>query len=103
MSPAAQDWGTKGAHIHVGNHEVRIFPDGNGGIGAEPIRLTNGAATADDVQQALRQIQTNPGLRADLIRQAQSAMQSMNAGEWGMATNRAAEMNFLIKALEKMG
>jgi hypothetical protein len=103
VSPSAQDWGTKGAHMHVGKHEVRLFPDGNGGIGAEPIRLRSGTATAEDAQKALDEIKGNPQLRADLIEKSRSAMNSMNSGEWGMSTNRAAEMHFLIKALEGMG
>jgi hypothetical protein len=103
VSPAYQDWGTKGAHVHIGNHEVRVYPDGSGGTGAKPITTRAGTATADDVASALNQLRGNPELRADLIRQAQSAMDSMNAGEWGMATNRAAEMHFLIQALEAMG
>jgi RHS repeat-associated protein len=102
VSPAAQDWGTKGAHVHVGNHEVRIFPDGRGGIGAEPIRLRSGSATQNDVQKALNEIHSSPQFRSALAQQARSAMDSMNRGEWGMSTNRAAEMHFLIKALEGM-
>jgi hypothetical protein len=89
--------------MHVGNHEVRLFPDGRGGIGAEPIRLRSGTATPEDVQRALAEIQSNPQLRADLIDKSRSAMGSMNSGEWGMSSNRAAEMHFLIKALEGMG
>jgi hypothetical protein len=103
VSPAAQDWATKGAHVHVGNHEVRIFPDGKGGIGAEPIRLRSGTATQQDVQRAISEIRNNAALRADLIDKARSAMDSMNSGEWGMSSNRGAEMHFLIKALENMG
>ena len=103
VSPSAQDWGTKGAHVHVGNHEVRIFPDGRGGIGAEPIRLRSGVATPQDVQRAIDEIRSNPQLRADLIDKARSAMGSMNSGEWGMDRNRAAELHFLIRALEQMG
>ncbi|MER7165693.1 ricin-type beta-trefoil lectin domain protein, partial [Micromonospora sp. NPDC000207] len=103
VSVSAQDWGTKGAHVHIGNHEVRVFPDGTGGIGAEAIRLSSGTATPQDVQRALAEINRSARFRSDLIGKARSAMASMNSGEWGMNLNRAAEMNFLIKALEKMG
>lgn len=103
VSPAAQDWGTKGAHVHVGNHEVRIFPDGSGGVGAEPIRLRNGTATPEDVERALNEIRTIPQFRADLIEKSRSAMGSMNNNEWGMRSNRGVEMHFLIRALENMG
>lgn len=103
VSPAAQDWGNKGAHVHVGGNEVRVYPDGRGGIDGEPIRLRNGTATSQEVDRALTEIRSNPQVRADLIEKSRSAMNSMNHGEWGMSSNRAAEMHFLIKALEKMG
>ncbi|MEV0484970.1 DUF6531 domain-containing protein [Streptomyces sp. NPDC050508] len=101
-SVAFQDWGTKGAHIHIGKNEVRVFPDDNGGIGAEPIRLKSGTASARDVQKVLAEIQSNQALRDDIISKATSARDSMNKGEFGMSQNRAAEMHFLIKNLEKM-
>ncbi|GGV50679.1 hypothetical protein GCM10010293_61870 [Streptomyces griseoflavus] len=102
-SVAYQDWATKGAHIHVGNMEVRIFPNDKGGIGAEPIRLRNGTASAKDVQKVLDEIHSNPSLRADIIQKATRVREDMNAGAYGMQQNRAAEMHFIIKNLEKMG
>jgi len=51
----------------------------------------------------LDEIYSNPDLRADVIQKATSARNSMNAGEFGMQSNRAAEMHFLIKNLEKLG
>jgi RHS repeat-associated protein len=102
-SVAYQDWATKGAHMHIGKHEVRIFPNGQGGIGAEAIRLRSGTAGPKDVQKVLDEIRSNPSLRSDIIQKAKSARDSMNAGEFGMHSNRAAEIHFLIKALEKMG
>jgi RHS repeat-associated protein len=93
VSPSAQDWGTKGVHVH----------DGRGGIGAEPIRLRSGVATPQAVQWVIAEIHSNPQLRADLIDKARGAMGSMNSGEWGMGRNRAAELHFLIRALEQMG
>lgn len=101
-SVAYQDWGTKGAHIHIGKNEVRIFPNSRGGIDAEGIRLRTGTASPKEVQKVLDEIHSNPSLRSDIIDKAKSARASMNAGEYGMKSNRAAEMHFLIKALEKM-
>ncbi|WP_422674022.1 polymorphic toxin-type HINT domain-containing protein [Bailinhaonella thermotolerans] len=102
-SVAYQDWATKGAHVHIGNNEVRIFPDGQGGIGAEPIRLRSGTASSKEVQMVLDEIHSNPSLRADIIVKAKSARASTNAAEFGMRSNRAAEMHSPIKVLEKMG
>jgi hypothetical protein len=102
-SVAYQDWATKGAHIHIGKNEVRIFPNGQGGVGAEGIRLRSGTASPKEVKKVLSEIHSNRSLRSDIIDKVKSARASMNAGEFGMQSNRAAEMHFLIKALEKMG
>ncbi|MDI3388186.1 RHS repeat-associated core domain-containing protein [Streptomyces sp. B-S-A8] len=101
-SVAYQDWGNKGAHIHINKNEVRIFPDGEGGIGAEPIRLKHGTASDREVQKVLDEIYSNQTLREDIIKKATSARDSMNNGEFGMTSNRAAEMHFIIKNLEKL-
>ncbi|MGW4524997.1 polymorphic toxin-type HINT domain-containing protein [Amycolatopsis sp. NPDC004378] len=103
ISPAASDWATKGAHMHVGSSEVRIFPTGDGGVGFEGLRMSNGTASARDVETARNAIMSTPELRADLIGKARSAMADMNDHNWGNSVNRASEMNFLIKALEKIG
>ncbi|MEV0949670.1 polymorphic toxin-type HINT domain-containing protein [Promicromonospora sp. NPDC050249] len=100
-SVAYGDWGNKGAHVHIGRNEVRIFPDGKGGIGGKPIRLRHGSASDGEVKTVLAEIDKNPALREDIIAKATSARNSMNAGEYGTQVNRAAEMQFLIKALEK--
>lgn len=103
VSPMAPDWATKGAHVHIGGNEVRVFPDSSGGVGAEPIRLSTGTATAEQVQRVLDRLNSSSPLREDLISKADSAMREMNSHNWGNSINRAAEMNFLIKALRKIG
>ncbi|MFD5077616.1 polymorphic toxin-type HINT domain-containing protein [Streptomyces sp. NPDC058371] len=102
ISPAASDWATKGAHMHVGSSEIRVFPNGDGGVGFEGIRLSNGMASTRDVASARSAIMKNPELRADLIGKARSAMADMNDHNWGNSRSRGAEMHFLIKALEKI-
>jgi RHS repeat-associated protein len=102
ISPAVSDWATKGAHIHVGSSEVRVFPTGDGGVGFEGLRMSNGMASARDVETARKAIMGSPELRADLIDKARSAMADMNDHNWGNSVNRAPEMNFLIKALGKI-
>ncbi|MEV8014850.1 DUF6531 domain-containing protein [Streptomyces sp. NPDC086554] len=101
-SVAYRDWGNKGAHIHIGDNEVQIFPNDKGGISAKPIRLSKGTASEKEVQKVLDEIHSNRSLRDDIIAKASSARDSMNRGEYGTAKNRAAEIHFIIKALEKM-
>jgi RHS repeat-associated protein len=102
ISPVASDWATKGAHMHIGKSEVRVYPTGDGGIGVEGILLRTGMASARDVETARKALMEDPDLRADLIEKARSATEHMNNHNWGNSLNRAAEMNFLIKALERI-
>lgn len=102
VSPMSDDWATKGAHMHVGSSEVRVFPTGDGGVGFEGLRMSNGMASTRDVLTARDAIMGSPALRDDLMSKARSAMTEMNDHNWGNSVNRAAEMNFLIKALEKI-
>ncbi|MEU5546608.1 putative T7SS-secreted protein [Streptomyces sioyaensis] len=102
-SVAYQDWGNKGAHIHIGpKHEVRIFPDHRGGISGEPVRLSSGTASEKDVRKVIDAIYSDRSLREDIIKKATSARDAMNRGDYGMTENRAAEMHFIIKNLEKL-
>ncbi|MEV7239397.1 hypothetical protein AB0N06_37690 [Streptomyces sp. NPDC051020] len=64
--------------------------------------MSNGMASARDVETARKAIMGNPELRADLIGKARSTMADMNDHNWGNSINRAPEMNFLIKALGKI-
>ncbi|TLS41833.1 hypothetical protein FE633_34050 [Streptomyces montanus] len=82
--------------------EVRIFPNNRGGISAEGIRLKHGTASEREVQKVLDEIHSNPALRNDIIEKATSARDAMNKGAFGMSKNRAAEIHFLIKNLEKL-
>jgi hypothetical protein len=101
VSPAYQDWVTKGAHLHVGGEEVRIFPDDKGGYGGQPLRRRGGMATRRDVEAAFCALSEDDQLRERLIANAESAMNEMNARHWASAQNRAAEMKFLIEALRR--
>jgi hypothetical protein len=98
----ASDWATKGAHVHIGGNEVRVFPNGEGGIGAEAIRLATGTATSGQVQRVLDCLESCAPLMEDLATKARAAMTEMNAHNWGNALNRAPEMNFPIKALGRL-
>ncbi|MGC9501868.1 polymorphic toxin-type HINT domain-containing protein [Streptomyces sp. WG7] len=103
VSPMAPDWATKGAHLHVGADEVRVFGDEVGGIGAKPLRMSHGWASNKSVQKVLDTLKSSPELRKDLIQKARAAQTEMNKHNWGNAKNRALELQYLIKALEKLG
>lgn len=101
VSPAFGDWVTKGAHVHVGGEEVRIYPDEKGSYDAEPIRRRGGVASQADVSAAMCALHEDKQLREDLIAKAESVMEAMNSGQWGSGQGRAAEMMFLIVALRR--
>jgi hypothetical protein len=104
VSSAASDWVEKGAHVHVGGKEVRIFPTHDGKVGGAPVEgLRSGRASAAQVERAVECVTTCSRVRNDMIAKATSARDSMNSGEWGAAQNKAVEMHFLIRHLEKMG
>ncbi|MFD5543929.1 polymorphic toxin-type HINT domain-containing protein [Streptomyces sp. NPDC127079] len=102
VSPVASDWATKGAHLHVGADEVHVFSH-EGELGAKGIRLKTGMASDKSVQKVLDTLKSSPELRKDLIQKARAAQKHMNTHNWGNASNRALELQFLIKALEKLG
>ncbi|MFI6816008.1 RHS repeat-associated core domain-containing protein [Nonomuraea sp. NPDC050328] len=102
VSVAFQDWATKGAHVHVGKYEVRVFPNEKGGVGVKGVRIKTGMPGRAELDFVLKSLQRDSALRENLIRNARDAMDRMNSGKLGMAKNRALEMHFLIKALEKM-
>lgn len=102
VSPVVSDWATKGAHLHVGAEEVRVYSH-EGGLAATGIRLKTGMASDKSVQKVLDTLKNSPELRKDLIQKARAAQRHMNTHNWGNVTNRALELQFLIKALEKLG
>lgn len=102
VSPVASDWATKGAHLHVGADEVHVFSH-EGGLGAKGIRLKTGMASDKSVQKVLDTLKSSPEIRRDVIQKARAAQEHMNTHNWGNNKNRAVELQFLIKALEKLG
>ncbi len=102
VSPVASDWATKGAHLHVGADEVHVFSH-EGKLAAKGIRLKTGMASEKSVQKILETLESSPELRKDLIKKARAAQDHMNTHNWGNSKNRAIELQFLIKALEKLG
>ncbi|MBO3752717.1 hypothetical protein J5X84_42275 [Streptosporangiaceae bacterium NEAU-GS5] len=102
VSVAYQDWATKGAHLHIGGKEVRVFPDGEGGIGVKGIRLKSGVPSDAEVQEVLDAIRSDAKLRGNLIRNAKEAMARMNSGSMGMSKNRA-RITFLDQGVGENG
>ncbi|MFI5531909.1 RHS repeat-associated core domain-containing protein [Kitasatospora sp. NPDC051853] len=102
VSPVAPDWATKGAHIHVGQDEVRVYME-DGVLKGEGIRLSHGMASPKSVKTAVDLVNSDPKLAADLLAKAKSAQEHMkNGNNWGNKHNRADEMQELIDYLESI-
>ncbi|WP_421107835.1 DUF6531 domain-containing protein [Streptomyces sp. NEAU-S77] len=100
-SPVASDWATKGAHIHVGQDEVRVYINKDGKVAGEPIRLkSTGWASDKSVKTAVDAVNNDAKLRADLLAKAKSAKEHMDDHNWGNKQNRSEEMQKLIDHLE---
>ncbi|WP_435887525.1 RHS repeat-associated core domain-containing protein [Streptomyces antimycoticus] len=101
VSPVASDWATKGAHVHVGQDEVRVFIDKDGKVAGEPIRLkSTGWASDKSVKTAVDAVNNDTKLRADLLAKAKSAKEHMDDHNWGNKQNRSGEMQKIIEFLE---
>ncbi len=65
--------------------------------------MSNGVPSDAQIRRVVDEINSNADVRSDLIAKSRAAMTEMNAHNWGNSRNRAAEMHFLIRALEGMG
>jgi RHS repeat-associated protein len=102
VSSVASDWATKGAHVHIGTDEVRITVDDKGNVVGEPLRMSKtGWASDKNVKAAVKEVNADPKLQADLVAKAKSARDHMLDHNWGDKQNRAAEMQALMDKLEK--
>ncbi|OUD01225.1 hypothetical protein [Streptomyces swartbergensis] len=108
-----QDWVTKGAHVNMKDGmEVALRPDGKGGIRGEAIWLKNGTATQKQVDAVVATIESDPKVRADMIRLTKAAKEVFESGakamkegrnpQWRFSNDRTAELPPLIEAMEKM-
>lgn len=88
--------------MHVGVDEIHVFSH-EGELGGKGIRLSTGMPSDKSVKKVLDALKSSPALRKDLIKKSRSAQEHMNTHNWGDTKNRAVELQFLIKALEKLG
>jgi hypothetical protein len=104
ISVVADDWVVKGAHVHVGGIEVALKPTANGGITFKKVFSSTSDVDFNGAVTIVKQGLANPEWKAKLLHSVEAARDYMPHVEGklsGLANGRAAELNFLSKALKK--
>jgi hypothetical protein len=93
---------TKGVHITSGGVELKILPGQGGTVVFKPVFSSTSAA---DASAAIRQAEIalrNPQFRAKLIQQTAHGRDYLKASGLERGPAKSGELNFLLKALEKL-
>lgn len=104
ISVVSDDWVTKGAHIHIGPTELAVRPGQNGEIIFQKVFSSTSDADFESAVKVAEQALQNKNWREKFIRSTTSArsyMHNVQGNLSELANGRAAELNFLIKALEQ--
>ncbi len=102
ISPIADDWVTKGAHIKVDGVELKLVPSHNGEVIFKPVFSSD---PPNKVQAAIQKAQAalaDPAFRERLTKTVGRAVGYLGKGT-EMARSKSAEVRFLLKALQKRG
>jgi RHS repeat-associated protein len=104
ISPVAGDWATKGAHISVDGVELAVRPGAGGTIVFKPVfSSTKAGALRSAIREAENALQNDPQFQQALLRSSRMAVEYLGKSESALARARSGEVQFLVKALEKMG
>jgi hypothetical protein len=102
-SIVAHDWVTKGFHIHIGNVELRVYPDHVGKVGFAPIfSSTPENEVANAIKIAYEICLANADVRNRWIqaaRRATSYMLGVQGELQDLARGRMGEFRFLEAAI----
>ncbi|GEM_PF-1394840 len=104
ISVVADDWITKGAHIHIGKTELAVRPGQNGEIVFKKVFSSTSDADFKSAVEVAQQALQNKDWRNKFIHsvtEARSYMHYAQGKHSDLAKGRAAELNFLLNALEK--
>ena len=106
ISSIADDWVTKGCHIHVGEVELAMRPDHTGGIVFKKVYEStsdvDSVRAAKQAMQLLNDIRRRRRFHGILLR-ARTFLQGQTGRLAELAIARSGELTFLIHALRKMG
>ncbi|WKN43207.1 RHS repeat-associated core domain-containing protein [Tunicatimonas pelagia] len=102
ISKVAPDWAVKGAHIHVDGIELAVKPGADGTIVFRSVFSSQNAASVERaINKAHDALNSNPAFREALKDFSTRARDMLKKGD-DLSRSRSGELNFLIKALEKL-
>ena len=98
ISAVAPDWATKGAHIHINGVELAVRPGNNASIVLKAVFSSTSNSAFKSASKSATKALKDIGFRQRLHNSAVRALQNI-----GGDTGKAAELRFLIAALQKLG
>jgi RHS repeat-associated protein len=101
ISAVAPDWGSKGAHVHVGKTEVALKPGKDGTIVIKPVFSSTKGKKFRKAKKAVEKALKDPQFRKQLHEAAGRAIELLKNGD-DMSVARAGELRFLQHALDKI-
>ena len=103
ISEFANDWQTKGFHLKIDGVEIAMRPGQNGTIVFKQVFSSTSSRTAQQSINKAYQLLQDPVVRQQFYERAINARDYLAKFGTDAATSKAREINFLIKALEKLG
>lgn len=103
ISKIAPDWSTKGFHVHVGAVEIALRPGKDGTIVLKKVFSSTSDSAFKDASRQMLKALDDVAERAKLHRDAIRARDYLRGLGDPQSLAKAGELNFLAKALEKMG
>jgi hypothetical protein len=97
VSKTAPDWGSKGAHIHVGDIELAVRPAADGSVVFRSVFSSQDPAAVNAASRVATEALGDVGFRRILFNATGRALDLIGG------SGRGAELRFLMHALEKMG
>jgi RHS repeat-associated protein len=103
ISPLADDWAQKGAHVKASNGvELAVRPGMNGEIVLKPVFSSTSEAEANAAIKEVRdKINRDPAFRQKLTNTVSRGVEYLGKGS-AMARSRSMELRFLLRALMRM-
>jgi pretoxin HINT domain-containing protein len=104
ISPVAEDWVVKGAHISVGGIELAVRPGLDGSIVFKSVFASQESGrVAAAIKRAEEALRADVRFQQALLRSARAAVEYLGGSTSALGRARSGEVRFLVKALEKLG
>lgn len=103
VSKVAPDWSTKGFHVHVDGVELALRPGQNGSVVIKKVFSSTSDSAFASASKKMQQALGDAGVRSQLHRDAVRARDYLRDLGDVQSLAKSGELNFLIKAFEKMG